>query len=126
MGKALCVALEMMPNHRPKMKKMSSVKIDPFYVKIPARGSNSRDIYCMCLCELVGNEEDVKLVKQASEIADLKWIDIERVFQMPLWKMNKSGQPTGIWSAGLKQCVDIHNGKCKGFSHEFLPFAFNK
>merc|ERR1712228_270935 len=123
--KTLCTALEMMPN----VNRKNTIIINytnSFYVNNPARGSNSRDIYCMCLCEIVGNEEDVTLVKQASEIADLQWFDIESVFKMPLWKINGKRQSTSVWSAGLKTCVDIHNGKRKGFGHQFLPFAFNK
>ena len=66
------------------------------------------------------------MAKQADEIADLQWFDLKEVFKMALWRMNGKEQVSGVWSAGLKACVDIHDGKCEGLKHAMMPFAFNK
>ena len=122
--KSWCCCIEMMNKYRPPRN--GGKTVNSFYVRNPARGGGVSDIYCMCLCEIVGDEDDVKLVKQKNEIADLRWFDLEDVFKMPLWKINGKGESTGVWSDGLKTCVDIYEGRLKGFSHQILPFAFKR
>eukprot|EP01083_Nonionella_stella_P257636 881660_1 len=109
--------------HKERKSMDKGKKINSFYVRNPSRGSKTRDIYCVCLCSITGDEKDIQLVKQISEIVDLRWFDINEVFKMPLWKINTNG-------AGSS--VDIHDGVCDGligFAHSlisFTPFAFNK
>lgn len=124
--KAWGCTIEMMQKYRGSKDGDNGKNIDPFYVDYPARGSKTRDIYCMCLCEVIGDEKDIKLNRQKSEIADLRWVDLHEVFKMPLWKVGADGVSSGVWSSGLKSCVEIHDGKRKGFNHEVSAWAFNK
>ena len=124
--KTWCCTIEMMHKYRKNRNNKGIKKINPFYVNNPSRGSKTRDIYCMCLCEIKGNDKDIQLVKQRDEIADLRWFDLDEVFKMPLWQINGKGEVTGVWSDGLKCCINVYDGKLKGFEHDILPFAFKR